>query len=158
MAYEGTLIGTSQIQDGLDRSTFFSYIVVCRLRIWLFRKISGVLLLSTRYTVLPMFRSSVCGMSWLIWNKNYTTRSRSLKGELSSFPNLCAEILNSMLKWLFQYEFLRNVIVDAFKHTNITFFDQNAWKRVCVIRNILQIDPKCQLKGNNFRKLTGNVD
>ena len=59
---------------------------------------------------------------------------------------------------LFQYEFLRNVIVDAFKHTSITFFDQNASKRVCVIKNILQIGPKCQPKGNNFRKLTGNVD
>ena len=83
---------------------------------------------------------------------------RLLKGELSSFPKVRAEILNPMLKRLFQYEFLRNVIVDAFKHTSITFFDQNAWKRVCVIRNILQIRPKCQPKDNNFRKLTGNVD
>ena len=69
-----------------------------------------------------------------------------LKGELSSFPNLCAEIPNSMPKWLFQSEFLRNVIVDAFKHTSITFFDQNASKRVCVIKNILQIGPNVNQK------------
>ena len=83
---------------------------------------------------------------------------RDLKGGLSSFPKVRAEILNPMLKRLFQYEFLRNVIVDAFKHTSITFVDQNASKRVCVIKNILQISPKYQPKDNNFRKLTGNVD
>ena len=58
-------------------AVFFPYIVVCRLRIWLFRKVhvSGLPLFSTRYTVLPMLRSSGYGMSWLISNKNYNTGS-----------------------------------------------------------------------------------